>query len=301
MVVQKRTPSRVVFNILNYGFFALFTFLCLYPLWYVFCYSLSVPELATKEGVSFWPVGFTLTNFQQVFSLDGLFHSMFISVMRTVIGTFCTVITCMWLGYVFTKEKMPARKFFYRFMLVTMYVGGGMIPTYLVFRSYGLLNTFAVYILPAMVSAYYVILIKTYVEQLPPSLEESALIDGAGPIVIFTKIILPLSMPIVATIAIFSAVGQWNSWFDNHIYTFNNKNLTTMQYMLYNYLNEAQRLANELKNNPNMQSQINKQNTLTPNSVRMTVTMITVLPVLIVYPIFQRYIVKGIMIGAVKG
>ncbi len=301
MVVQKRTPSRVVFNILNYGFFALFTFLCLYPLWYVFCYSLSVPDLAAKEGVSFWPVGFTLTNFQQVFSLDGLFHSMFISVMRTVIGTFCTVITCMWLGYVFTKEKMPARKFFYRFMLVTMYVGGGMIPTYLVFRSYGLLNTFAVYILPAMVSAYYVILIKTYVEQLPPSLEESALIDGAGPIVIFIKIILPLSMPIVATIAIFSAVGQWNSWFDNHIYTFNNKNLTTMQYMLYNYLNEAQRLANELKNNPNMQSQINKQNTLTPNSVRMTVTMITVLPVLIVYPIFQRYIVKGIMIGAVKG
>ncbi len=301
MVVQKRTPSRVVFNILNYGFFALFTFLCLYPLWYVFCYSLSVPDLAAKEGVSFWPVGFTLTNFQQVFSHDGLFHTMFVSVLRTVIGTFCTVITCMWLGYVFTKEKMPARKFFYRFMLVTMYVGGGMIPTYLVFRSYGLLNTFAVYILPAMVSAYYVILIKTYVEQLPPSLEESALIDGAGPIVIFIKIILPLSMPIVATIAIFSAVGQWNSWFDNHIYTFNNKNLTTMQYMLYNYLNEAQRLANELKNNPNMQSQINKQNTLTPNSVRMTVTMITVLPVLIVYPIFQRYIVKGIMIGAVKG
>ena len=301
MVVQKRTPSRVVFNILNYGFFALFTFLCLYPLWYVFCYSLSVPELAAKEGVSFWPVGFTLTNFQQVFALDGLFHSMFISVMRTVIGTFCTVVTCMWLGYVFTKEKMPARKFFYRFMIITMYIGGGMITTYLVFRSYGLLNTFAVYILPAMVSAYYVILIKTYVEQLPPSLEESALIDGAGPIIIFTKIILPLSMPIVATIAIFAAVGQWNSWFDNHIYTFNNKNLTTMQYMLYNYLNEAQRLANELKNNPNMQSQINKQNTLTPNSVRMTVTMITVLPVLVVYPIFQRYIVKGIMIGAVKG
>ena len=301
MVVQKRTPSRVVFNILHYGFFALFTFLCLYPLWYVFCYSLSVPELAAKEGVSFWPVGFTLTNFQQVFALDGLFHSMFISVMRTVIGTFCTVVTCMWLGYVFTKDKMPARKFFYRFMIITMYIGGGMIPTYLVFRSYGLLNTFAVYILPAMVSAYYVILIKTYVEQLPPSLEESALIDGAGPIIIFTKIILPLSMPIVATIAIFAAVGQWNSWFDNHIYTFNNKNLTTMQYMLYNYLNEAQRLANELKNNPNMQSQINRQNALTPNSVRMTVTMITVLPVLVVYPIFQRYIVKGIMIGAVKG
>ncbi len=110
---------------------------------------------------------------------------------------------------------------------------GGMIPTYLVYRSYGLLNSFWVYIIPSLVSAYNVILIKTYVEQLPASLEESAIIDGAGPIVCFVKIILPLCMPIVATIAIFSAVGQWNAWFDNHIYTFNNKDLTTMQYMLY--------------------------------------------------------------------
>ena len=301
MAVQKLTPSRVIFNIFNYGFFLLFTFLCLYPLWYVACYSLSTPELASTQGVTFWPLGVTLSNFRQVFALEGLFHSMFISVMRTVIGTLSTVISCMWLGYVFTKEKMPARKFLYRFMIITMYIGGGMIPTYLVYRSYGLLNTFAVYILPSLVSAYYVILIKTYGEQLPASLEESALIDGAGPIVIFTRIILPLSMPIVATIAIFAAVGQWNAWFDNHIYTFNNKNLTTMQYMLYNYLNEAQRLANELKNNPNVAAVMNKKNTLTPNAVRMTVTMITVLPVLIIYPIFQRYIVKGIMIGAVKG
>ncbi|MDD6032438.1 MAG: carbohydrate ABC transporter permease [Oscillospiraceae bacterium] len=301
MVVQKKSLSRTVFNILNYSFFTLFTLLCIYPFWYVICYSLSIPERATNEGVSFWPVGFTLTNFQQVFALNGLFHALLISVLRTVIGTLCTVVTCMWLGYVFTKEKMPARKFFYRFMIITMYIGGGMIPTYLVYRAYGLLNKFAVYILPAMVSAYYVILIKTFVEQLPPSLEESAVIDGAGPLTIFFRIILPLSMPIAATIAIFTAVGQWNSWFDNHIYTFSNQNLTTLQYMLYNYLNEASRLAAELKNNPNMAAQINRQNVLTPNSVRMTITMITVLPVLLIYPFFQRYIVKGIMIGAVKG
>lgn len=301
MMIQKRGPSRVVFNIFNYGFFILFTFMCLYPLWYVACYSISVPEIANREGVTFWPKGFTLTNFEQVFSLDGLFHSMLISVLRTVIGGGGTVIVCMWLGYVFTKDKMPARKFFYRFMIITMYIGGGMIPTYLVFKSYGLLDTFAVYIVPSLVSAYYVILIKTYVEQLPASLEESALIDGAGPLTIFVRIILPLSMPIVATIAIFAAVGQWNAWFDNHIYTFNSKNLTTMQYMLYNYLNEAKRLADELKVTHNMNTIGQMKNRLTPRAVRMTVTMITVLPVLIVYPIFQRYIVKGIMIGAVKG
>ncbi|MEA4889147.1 MAG: carbohydrate ABC transporter permease [Clostridiaceae bacterium] len=299
MAVVKLTPSRVVFNIFNYTFFTFFTFMCLYPLWYVACYSISVPQLAKQFGVTFFPRGFTLTNFTQVFALEGLFHSMLISVLRTVIGAGGTVICCMWLGYVFTKEKMPARKFFYRFMIITMYIGGGMIPTYLVFRSYGLLNNFAVYIVPSLISAYYVILIKTFIEQLPASLEESAVIDGAGPIVVFTKIIFPLSMPIVATIAIFSAVGQWNSWFDNHIYTFNDKNLTTMQYMLYNYLQEATRLTEQLKHTRSGSMQL--QNQLTPYTVRMTVTMITVLPVLIVYPIFQRYIVKGIMIGAVKG
>jgi len=299
MAVQKLTPSRVIFNIFNYTFFILFTFLCLYPLWYVACYSISVPQQAKEYGVTFFPRGFTFTNLTQVLSLDGLFHSMLISVLRTVIGGGATVICCMWLGYVFTKEKMPARKFFYRFMIITMYVGGGMIPTYLVFKSYGLLNTFAVYIVPSLISAYYVILIKTYVEQLPASLEESAVIDGAGPLVVFTKIIFPLSMPIVATIAIFAAVGQWNSWFDNHIYTFSNKNLTTMQYMLYNYLNEAQRLTDQIKHSRSGTQAL--QNQLTPYTVRMTVTMITVLPVLIVYPIFQKYIVKGIMIGAVKG
>lgn len=300
MAVQKITPSRVIFNIFNYTFFALFTFMCIYPLWYIACYALSTPEIAAKEGVTIYPKGFTLTNFQQVLSMSGLFSAMGISVLRTVIGTVGTVVSCMWLGYVFTKKKLLLRKFLYRFMIITMYVGGGMIPTYLVYRSYGLLDSFAVYIIPALVSAYNVILIKTNVEQLPPSLEESAVLDGAGPITVFVKIIFPLSMPIVATIAVFSAVGQWNAWFDNHIYTFSTKALTTLQYMLYTYLNEATRLTEQIKNSHSTSAMQNMPQ-LTPYAVRMTVTMITVLPILVVYPFFQRYIVKGIMIGAVKG
>ena len=300
-MVQKRHPSRTIFNIFNYGFFIAFAFLCIYPLWYVFCYAISNPQAANQYGVTFFSRGFTLGNFKQVFTLDGLFHSMMISVLRTGIGTCGTVLSCMWLRYVFTKEKMPARKFFYRFMIITMYIGGGMIPTFLVYRSYGLLDNFLVYILPYLISPYYVILIKTYVEQLPASLEESAMLDGAGPVTIFVRIILPLSAPIVATIAVFAGVGQWNQWFDNHIYTFNSKNLTTMQYMLYNYLSEAQRLADELAYARNMEMISKMQNRLTPRTVRMTVTMITVLPVLVIYPFFQRYIVKGIMVGAIKG
>ena len=177
-----------------------------------------------------------------------------------------------------------------------MFFGGGLIPTYLVYKAYRLTNSFLVYILPAVVDAYYVILIKTYVEQLPISVEESAMIDGAGTMCIFLKIILPMSLPIVATIAIYASVGQWNSWFDNHIYAISNKKILTLQYMLYRYLQEAESIVRELKErDPSAAVPI------TPRGVRMTVTMITVVPVLCIYPFFQRYLIKGLMIGAVKG
>jgi putative aldouronate transport system permease protein len=301
MIVQSSNPSRKIFNVFNYSFFILFTFICIYPLWYVLCFSLSNPQEATKLGITFLPRGFTLSNYVKVFQLNGLFNAVGISVLRTVIGTAGTVLCCMWLGYAFSKKLMPARKFLYRFMIITMYVSAGMIPTFLVYRAYGLLDTFWVYILPYLISPYYVVLIKTYVEQLPDSLEESAMLDGAHSTTIFIKIIIPLCAPIVATIAVFAGVGQWNQWFDNHIYTMNNKSLTTLQYMLYNYLAEAQRLAAELETIRDTQSIKELERRLTPNSVRLTVTMITVLPILFIYPFFQRYIVKGIMVGAIKG
>ena len=152
------------------------------------------------------------------------------------------------------------------------------------------------YILPAVVDAYYVILIKTFIEQLPGAVEESAMIDGAGTITIFLRIILPMSLPIIATIAIYASVAQWNAWFDNHIYAISNKNILTLQYMLYCYLQEAESIVRELKErDPGAVLPI------TPRGVRMTVTMITVIPVLCIYPFFQRYLIKGLMIGAVKG
>lgn len=192
---------------------------------------------------------------------------------------------------------MPLRKVLYRMVTVTMYVSGGLIPTFLVIKAYGLTNNFWVYILPSLVSAYYIILIKTYVEQLPASVEESAMLDGAGVLTIFLRIILPMSLPIVATIAVYASVGQWNSWFDNHIYTFTKDSLTTRNTRSYRYLNEAERIAEQLEKGNIDERML----TLTPTGVRMTVTMITVLPVLMIYPFLQRYFIKGIMIGAVKG
>ena len=293
-MVHHDSVSRKIFNVFNILFFLVIITLCLYPLWYIFIQSLSSGPLAVNAVA--WPINFTLKNYADVFKSGDVPHAFLISVLRTSIGTACTLLACMLLGYLFSKEDMPLRKVMYRILIITMYVSGGLIPTYLVYKAYRLTNSFLVYILPAVVDAYYVILIKTYVEQLPISVEESAMIDGAGTMCIFLKIILPMSLPIVATIAIYASVGQWNSWFDNHIYAISNKKILTLQYMLYRYLQEAEYIVRELKErDPGAAVPI------TPRGVRMTVTMITVVPVLCIYPFFQRYLIKGLMIGAVKG
>ena len=293
-MVHHDSVSRKIFNVFNILFFLVIIALCLYPLWYIFVQSLSSGPLAVNAVA--WPINFTLKNYADVFKSGDVPHAFLISVLRTGIGTACTLLACMLLGYLFSKEDMPLRKVMYRILIITMYVSGGLIPTYLVYKAYRLTNSFLVYILPAVVDAYYVILIKTYVEQLPISVEESAMIDGAGTMCIFLKIILPMSLPIVATIAIYASVGQWNSWFDNHIYAISNKKILTLQYMLYRYLQEAESIVRELK-----ESDPGAAVPITPRGVRMTVTMITVVPVLCIYPFFQRYLIKGLMIGAVKG
>ncbi len=293
----RESLSRKIFVTCNYIGFLLLIFLCAFPLYYILVQSLSGSIVAGK-GILL-PYRFTFSNYADVFKLAGILEALGISVARTVCGTCITVFSCMLMGYLFTKEELPARKFFYRLVTVTMYVSGGLIPTFLVMRFYGLLNTFWIYILPSAVSAYYIILIKTFVEGLPKSVEESAMLDGAGPMTIFLRIILPMSLPIVATIAVYASVYQWNAWFDNHIYTFTNTGLTTMQYKLYKFLNQAERLAEQIEKMSSESTRI--ENALTPQGVRMTVTMIAVIPVIMIYPFLQRYFIKGINIGAVKG
>ena len=271
----------------------LFTALCVYPFYYMLCYAFSDPRLVGK-GITLFPRGFTLRNFVDVFKLGTIPQAALISVFRTVCGSAVTLVCCSFFGYLVSKPQMYFHKLIYRFAVITMYVSGGLIPTYLVYRYYGLRNTLWVYILPSALSAYNVILIKTFIEQLPASLEEAATIDGAGTLTCFFRVVLPLSKPILATIAVFAMVGQWNSWFDAHIYMTKTE-YYPLQYILYNYLQEAQRAATALQEGS--ESDLN----ITPNTVRMTVTAISTIPILIVYPFMQHYFVKGIMIGAVKG
>ena len=251
--------------------------------------------------INFLPKGIHFENYKQVLGLSGLPTAAMVSVARTVIGTALTVLSSAFLGFMFTQEKMWGRKFWYRFMVITMYFNAGMIPMFITMKNLHLTNTFWVYILPAIVQPFNIVLVKTYVESIPRALQEAAEIDGAGIFKIFYKIILPACTPIMATVAIFAAVAQWNSFQDTLIYITDQK-LYSLQYLLYTYINQASSLAAMVKNSAggalNMAAVATQQ---TPTSIRMTVSVIVVLPILFIYPMFQRFFVKGIMIGSVKG
>ena len=250
--------------------------------------------------INFLPRQIHFQNYRDVFKLSGLSTAMLISVARTVLGTALTVLASAFLGYMFTLRRMWHRQFFYRLVVVTMYFNAGLIPMFMTMKLLHLTNNFFVYILPWIVQPFYIIMVKTFIESTPVSLQEAAEVDGAGPLTIFFRIVLPISTPILATVAIWAAVGQWNSFQDTLIYVTDQK-LWSLQYLLYTYINQANSLAAAVKSSgsiANVQNLVTRQ---TPTSIRMTVSVIVVLPILFIYPIFQRYFVKGIMIGAVKG
>ena len=222
------------------------------------------------------------------------------SVARTVLGTIWTVGGSAFLGYLMTKQEMWLRKVWYRLILITMYFSAGLIPWFINMKNLGFLDNFWVYVIPGLVSPYNMILVKTFIEGLPPSLEESAMLDGAGYVRSFVSVVMPLIRPILATLCIFSAVGQWNSFTDTMM-LMPSGNYQTLQYLLYKYQREAESLATLIRNTQDanaIASAVTKQTSL---SVQMTVAMVVTLPILLVYPYFQRYFVKGITIGAVKG
>lgn len=214
-----------IFDILNHLVLLIIVIACIYPFYYVIIYSISDPNLASKAVLL--PKGFSLQTYKTIFSLNNIVGAFGISVLRTVLGTTLTVVCTSFLAYLMTKNEMFLRKIIYRFFVITMYINAGLIPWYLTLRAYGLKDNFLVYILPAMISAYYMILIKTYIESLPTSLEESAMIDGAGYFRVFCSIIFPLCKPIVSTIAIYAAVAQWNTWTDNY-FLVNDEHLQTL-------------------------------------------------------------------------
>ena len=297
---KKLTAGDIVFNIFNYAFFGIFTLLCFLPFYYLFINTISDNELVTKGMILWYPKEIHFNNYLDVLRLRGLGTALLVSVARTVLGTALTIIGTSFLGYALTKQELWHRKVWYRFVVVTMYFNAGIIPWFINMKNLGLTNNFLAYILPGTISAYSLILFKTYVESIPTSLEESAELDGAGYLIRYAKIIMPLCKPILATLIVFSAVGHWNNFMDT-VFLVTDSELYTLQYVLYQYLNEANSLADTLKNMSEMGVQVDASQLLTPTAVKMTISMVVVIPILCVYPFFQKYFVGGIMIGAVKG
>lgn len=293
-----RSKKEILFQSVNYLIFTLFALICLYPFYYIFIYTVSNSQEAAKGGIYLLPHGFTLQNYRTVFMASGLVNAAFVSVARTVIGTVLTLLGSSFLGYLVTKKELPFRSFIYRFVITTMYLNAGLIPYYIVMKKIGLINNFLIYVVPGVISAYFVILIKTYIESIPPALEESAMIDGANFGTIYFKIILPLSQPILATVAVFSAVSQWNSFSDNLIFV-TDTHLRTLQLMLYQILSSVTQLSTNMTT-----ADLERMKNIvqpTPTTIRMTISMVVTFPILVVYPFLQRYFVKGIMLGAIKG
>lgn len=305
-VKSKKVKYKVSFSdrlisVLTYIIYSIFAFVCAYPFYYIFINTISANNLSERGKIIFWPKEIHFTNYQNVMKISGLFQAMKVSVARTVIGTIVTVVVAAFLGYMFTRETMWHRKLWFRMVAATMYFNAGIIPWFITMKNLGLTNNFWVYIFPVAVQPFYIILCKTFVESVPKELQDAAEIDGAGTLRIFFQIIIPVIKPILATVAIFAAVNQWNSFQDTLLLITNDK-LYTLQYTLYNYINQASSLKALVNNSTSIEAMAaSLAHASTATSIRMTVTIVVVTPIILIYPIFQRFFTKGIMIGAVKG
>ena len=265
-------------------------------MWYIFINSWSSPA-AVNRGVYFIPLEFTTEAYTNLVQIPGLTSSIFVSFARTIFGTILTVLCSSFTAYLLADKFLPAKKFLYRFFIITMYVNAGFIPYYLTISALNLRNNFLVYILPTAVQAYFIILIKTYIESIPGEMIESAEIDGAGIFRIYAQIIMPLSKPILACIVVFTAVNQWNTWSDDMFFMQGRgaANLHCLQYLLY------QNLQSNVVTSVGAGAAAGAAVKVSSMTLRMAMSFVTIFPILCVYPFMQRYFTKGIMLGAVKG
>lgn len=295
---MKRSMGEKIFDTANIVFMLLIIVIMLYPLWNTVVISFNDARDSIKGSLYLWPREFTLFNYQSIFKDDAIYNAFWVSVARTVIGTVFNVLFSSMLAYVLSRRTFVLRKFLTTFMVLTMYVNAGVIPQYFLFRDLHLLNNFLVYVAPSLLGAFNVIVIRTYVSSLPESLIESGKIDGARELTIFFRIIFPLCMPVVATVALFVAVGQWNAWMDTFLFASGKQSLSTLQYEMMKILSSSM-ISGPLQ--VDYQAEAGKARSMvTPNSLRAAMTVVATVPILVVYPFLQKYFVKGLNVGSVK-
>lgn len=294
----KTDAESVIFHTLNTIFMILLVTVTLYPFLNTIVVSFNAGNDTIRGGLYLWPRQWTMQNYKAVFASGTIYNAFWISVARTVLSTVLNIFLTTMLAYALSRREYIFRKPITTIFVLTMYFNAGLIPGYFLIKDLGLLNSFWVYVIPGMISAFNLIVIRTYIYTIPESLVESARIDGAGDFKIFWRIMLPLCKPVLATIALFVAVGAWNAWFDAFIYTSSRQELSTLQYELMKLISSSM----NANSNPSVQNGVGTQNMslVTPVSIRAAITIVASVPILLVYPFMQKYFVVGLNVGSVK-
>ena len=297
--IRNGRKQDIIFPVVNTIVLCLLMFITLYPVINTVAISFNDGTDAVRGGIGLWPRVFSLESYRSLLTDEQIYRAFFISVTRTFITTVLNLLFTSMLAFALSRKEYVLRRFITLVMVLTMYVNAGLIPNYLLIsKTLKLSKSFWVYIIPTMFSCFNMIVIRTYIQGLPDALVESARIDGANDLRIFWQVIFPLCKPVLATVALFVAVGSWNQWFDTQLYNGSKKNLYTLQYLLkmklatsMQSMNAAQTSADALKNSSQS----------TPITIRCAITVVSALPILVVYPFMQRYFVTGMVLGSVKG
>ncbi len=303
MKIGKKNLSaeNVIFTTLNSTFLILLSIVMVYPMLNTLAISFNEGMDAVRGGIYLWPRIFSLQNYRVVFHMDTIYGAFMISVLKTIVIVVTNLFFTSMLAYALSRREFIFRKSITVLFVMTMYFNAGLIPNYMLIRDLHLINTFTVYWLPNIISAFNLIVIRTYIRSIPESFIESAKMDGAREFRIFLQIILPLCVPTLATIALFVAVGSWNSWFDTFLYNSAKQSLSTLQYELQKLLASAMNAGNTSAGVGSASEQSGAGNVTTPQSIRAAITIVVAVPILLIYPFLQKYFVNGLALGGVKG
>ena len=296
----KSTREDIIFDTINYTLLILLMIVTLYPFVNTIAVSFNDASDSIRGGIHLWPRKFTTFNYSTILKNKAIYHAAFISTARAIIGAMLNVTCSLIVGYALSRQEFVLRKLYSRIFVFSMYISAGLIPSYFLIMDLHLRNNFLVYILPAVVSAWNIMVVRSYIAGLPASLIESAKIDGANELRIIFSIVMPLSIPVLATVILFVSVGQWNSWFDTMLYC-SKASLSTLQFELQKVLQSSLAMASQQSTQAAALQNATARTTVTPNSLRAAMTIVAILPILAVYPYLQKYFVKGLTLGGVKG
>ncbi|MFD3269497.1 carbohydrate ABC transporter permease [Paenibacillus dendritiformis] len=296
LTIGKKSIGEKVFDTANVVFLILFSITAVYPFLNVMSISFSTSSAANAYGLKLWPQEVSLDGYRAVFANKLIWTGYYNTIFRTVLGTFLNVIFSVMCAYPLSKKYLPHRNLFTAFIVFTMFFSGGLIPNYLLIKELGLLDSRWSLILPGLIAAFTMIIVRNYFMSLPEEVEESARIDGANDMRILFSIVLPMSMPIIATISLWYAVAHWNAWFDSLLYI-SDPNKAVLGNVLRKIVIEGSSQFQQFDQGFNQ----NGQATVTPDIIKAATIMVATVPIICVYPFVQKYFVKGVIVGSLKG